>query len=134
MTGKKHTYLIIAHSNFYILEKLLLLSDDTRNDIFIHIDLKCNNFDFKYFKNIPQRSNIYFTERNSVIWGNISQIKTELILFKTASSKKKYQYYHLISGVDLPIKSQDYIHHFFDRNNGREFIGYMNCWNKDRVT
>lgn len=134
MTGKKHAYLIIAHSNFYILEKLLLLLDDTRNDIFIHIDLKCDNFDFKYFTNIPQRSNIYFTERNSVIWGNISQIKTELILFKTASSKKKYQYYHLISGVDLPIKSQDYIHHFFDRNNGREFIGYMNCWNKDRVT
>ena len=51
---KKHTYLIIAHNNFYILEKLLLLLDDERNDIYIHIDKKVNNFDFDYFENLSK--------------------------------------------------------------------------------
>ena len=34
----KHAYLIIAHQNFHILERLLLLLDDSRNDIYLYID------------------------------------------------------------------------------------------------
>lgn len=37
---KKHAYLIMAHNNWKILEKLLILLDDKRNDIYLHIDLK----------------------------------------------------------------------------------------------
>lgn len=36
----KHAYLIIAHSNLEQLQQLLLLLDDPRNDIYIHLDLK----------------------------------------------------------------------------------------------
>lgn len=35
---KKHAYLIIAHNDFEILENLIILLDDMRNDIYIHID------------------------------------------------------------------------------------------------
>ncbi len=34
-----------------------------------------------------------------------------------------YEYYHLLSRVDLPIKSQDDIHDFFRANQGKEFFG-----------
>lgn len=34
----------------------------------------------------------------------------------------KYDYYHLLSGVDLPLKNQNHIHDFFDRHRGREFV------------
>lgn len=105
----KHAYLIIAHNNFYILEKLIKLIDDLRNDIYIHIDKKVKNFDFDYYKSIVKFSNLTFVDRIKVNWGGFSQIKSELILFKEAS-RKEYSYYHLISGVDLPIKSQEYIH------------------------
>lgn len=37
---KKHAYLIIAHNNWKILERLLILLDDNRNDIYLHIDRK----------------------------------------------------------------------------------------------
>lgn len=120
----KHAYLIIAHNNFYVLEKLLKLIDDSRNDIFIHVDKKINKFDFNYFKSIPKYSEINFVERVRVSWGGFSQIKAELNLFKR-SSKNKYKYYHLISGVDLPIKSQNYIHDFFDKNSECEFLTYL---------
>ena len=46
---QKHAYLIMSHNDFYILEKLLRLLDDRRNDIYVHIDKKVKNFDFKYF-------------------------------------------------------------------------------------
>lgn len=36
----KHAYLIMAHNEFDILEKQLILLDDYRNDIYIHIDKK----------------------------------------------------------------------------------------------
>ena len=117
----KHAYLIIAHNNFYILEKLILLIDDIRNDIYLHIDSKVKNFNFDHFKNLTEFSDVYFTERLNVGWGSFSMIKTELNLFKVAS-KKNYEYYHLISGVDLPIKTQDYIHDFFNKHKGTEFL------------
>ena len=39
-----------------------------------------------------------------------------------AAIKGNYDYYHLISGMDLPIKTQKEIHEFFENNKGKEFI------------
>lgn len=119
----KHAYLIIAHNDFYILEKLLLLLDDKNNDIYIHIDKKVKDFDFNYYKNLIKKSNIYFIERIDVRWASFSQIECELLLLKEAT-KNKYDYYHLLSGVDLPLTSQKKIHEFFQNNNGKEFVHF----------
>ena len=62
-------------------------------------------------------------ERISVEWGNFSQVECELLLMRTARKHGDYSYYHLLSGVDLPIKSQDYIHKFFSKP-GKNFIGF----------
>lgn len=122
----KHAYLIIAHNEPYILEKQLKLIDDERNDIYIHIDKKWKNFDFDYFKKIVKKSNLYFIPRLDVRWGTYRQIECELLLLKMAYSNK-YAYYHLISGIDMPLKSQDEIHAFFNENNGYEFI-HFDCY------
>ena len=60
----------------------------------------------------------------AVYWGDISQVQVEYMLFERAFSQGPYAYYHLLSGVDLPIKSQDYIHAFFQKNQGKEFVGF----------
>ena len=44
---KKHAYLIIAHNNFEQLKNLIHALDDTRNDIYVHIDKKASVY--KYF-------------------------------------------------------------------------------------
>ena len=54
-------------------------------------------------------------------WGDFSQVECELALFKEAA-QGHYDYYHLLSGVDLPIKPAEYITEFFDRNRGKEFF------------
>ncbi|EJT5920914.1 beta-1,6-N-acetylglucosaminyltransferase [Clostridium perfringens] len=120
---KKHAYMIIAHNEFEILEKLIVLLDDERNDIYLHIDKKVKDFPFHYFKGLVKKSNIEFVERKDVRWGAPSQIECELELLK-ASTKNNYSYYHLISGVDLPLKSQNEIHKFFEDNEGKEFIHF----------
>lgn len=119
----KHAYLILAHSEFKLLQILVSCLDDFRNDIFVHIDYKV--------KVLPElrteKSGLYLLEnRLDVRWGDVSQIQAEYALFETALANGPYQYYHLLSGVDLPLKSQDYIHQFFNENIGKEFIGYTN--------
>lgn len=122
---KKHAYLVMVHNNLYILERLIKMLDHINNDIYIHIDRKVKNFDFNYFLGVPKKSKIFFTERIKVYWGHYSQVQCELILLKEAT-KQEYAYYHLLSGVDLPLKSQDYIHHFFEKNEGKEFVHFCN--------
>jgi hypothetical protein len=63
--------------------------------------------------------------RVDVRWGDYSVLEAELHLFESASLKNSYEYYHLLSGVDMPLKSQDFIHQFFENNRGKEFIGYF---------
>src|SRR5665647_2704495 len=120
----KHSYLILAHNNYYILERLIKLLDDDRNDIFIHVDKKVVGFDEGYFLKQVKKSALFFIQpRVDVKWGHITFVEAEFLLFRRAYEHGQYSYYHLISGVDLPIKSQDYIHSFFDQNNGKEFLG-----------
>lgn len=121
---KKHAYLIIAHDKYEQLQVLLRLLDDPRNDIYIHIDKKSPPLNLG--SSDIANSAIYIIpdkDRIDVRWGDVSQIECELLLYKTAYSTYHYAYYHLLSGYDLPIKTQDYIHSFFDAHSGKNFIG-----------
>lgn len=122
-TKHKHAYLISAHNNFELLRVLVKLLDDERNDLYIHIDKKVGKFNKDYIMSVIKFSNVFFIKRINVTWGGYSQIQNELNLLKEAS-KNSYKYYHFLSGVDLPLKNQDYIHNFFDENSGKEFIHF----------
>lgn len=117
----KHAYLIIVHNEPEILRILLSFLDDERNDIYIHIDKKAS-FNVTSLK--TEKSCLYVLPVHiDARWGDFSLVEVELLLFREAYSKGPYAYYHLLSGVDLPIKSQDYIHDFCGKYQGREFIG-----------
>lgn len=120
---KKHAYLFIVLNNFKVLEKSLRLVDDERNDIYIHLDKKSNNKEeLEKITEQLKKSNIYFTERTDVRWGSYSQVECELLLLKQATQVCKYKYYHLLSESDMPLKTQNEIHNFFENNEGTEFI------------
>ena len=124
----KHAYLIIAHTEFILLENLVRILDYPDNDIFIHIDKK-TNYDIKYAPTFSRILTVPNERRVDVRWGEDSQIHSELALYLLATQNGTYDYYHLLSGVDMPIKPQDYIHKFFKEHAGTEFIGFMqNAW------
>lgn len=118
----KHAYLIMCHSNFKILAKLVSALDNPRNDIYIHVDSKVNSLNKLKKMLTVKKATLTFTRRINVNWGGFSQIKAELILLEEAT-KNEHAYYHLMSGVDMPLKSQEEIFRFFDDNQGQEFIG-----------
>ena len=122
---ERHAYLILAHSNWEQLQILISLLDDPRNDIFIHIDAK-SDISSLHLKTL--HSEIVYTKRIDVRWGNVSLIEAELSLFEQASTTR-HSYYHLLSGIDLPLHSQNYIHNFL-RGKNYEYIGFgRNDWN-----
>lgn len=118
---KKHAYLIMAHTQPELLKKLLELLDDERNDIYLHIDSKAKDYPLEEVASVLKKSKCIFTERTDVKWGSYSQINCEMVLLKEAT-KQMHSYYHLLSGMDLPIKSQDEIHAFFEKHDGLEFV------------
>ena len=119
---QKHAYLIMAHNEPQVFRSLLSLLDDGRNDLFVHIDRKAAIDDFEF---VPQHSRICYVDRLDVRWGGFSQIAAELTLMEKASSVRAYAYYHLLSGVDLPLRSQDEIHAFFDGQPvAKEYVGF----------
>lgn len=120
----KHAYLIIAHNEFEVLQTLLTAIDDSRNDIYVHIDRKVTQVPHLTCHNAQLH---LLEERIDARWGDYSLVETELRLFERAVSNGRYDYYHLISGVDLPIKSQDYIHQYCTEHLGTEFIGFASA-------
>lgn len=119
----QHAYLIIAHNDFSLLEKLLTLIDYEHNDIYLHVDKKSKNFEPNKVEKCINKSKLIFVDRLDVQWGGDSLVACELLLLQEAT-KKKYDYYHLLSGVDLPLKTQPYIHDYFRKNSGNEYIDF----------
>lgn len=128
----KHAYLIVAHNEWNILKKLIKLLDYEENDIYIHIDIKAKKLNKKELLECVKYASIEFVPSLSIGWGGESQIKCELLLLKTAT-KLYHDYYHLISGVDLPIKSHKETMDFFKNNFGKEFIEFDNKYDYKKI-
>ena len=120
----KHAFLIIAHNHKEQLINLVKLLDDPLNDIYIHIDQKVHLIDDAELRSACQSSQINIYRNVKVAWGAFSQIECELTLLREAI-KEEHVYYHLISGVDLPIMKNEEIHKFFEKYAGKEFVHFQ---------
>lgn len=119
----RHAFLVIAHNNWHQLKTLLSMLDYEGHDIYLHVDAKSKDFDQKYFQNFLKYSKLYIYQKYKVYWGGYVQVETELFLMKQAAFHK-YDYYHIISGADLPLVTMRAFDAFFERNNGYEFVSF----------
>lgn len=123
---RKHAYLIICHGEISILKKTLELLDSEYHDFYIHLDKKGKNL--KRLQDGLRRTvkvgNIVFLKSKKISWGGYSLTKCELLLLKKAT-KGNYEYYHLLSGCDLPLKSSIEIYNYFHERRGTEFVQYQ---------
>lgn len=119
----RHAYMIMAHNQFELLELLVKCLDWPQNDIYIHVDAKVKAFDLERFEGLTKHSPVYFTERFDIGWGGDGMIFCELAMLKQAV-RGGYDYYHLLSGVDLPLRSAAQIQAFFEENRGYEFLHF----------
>lgn len=113
----KVCYLILAHNNFIHLERLVkALDDEYASSFYIHIDKKVRSK--QTFSN--PKINI-IPEHFDIQWGTFSMVKATLALFNHAMNNvEKADYYILLSGVDYPIRSKQYLQNLL--STGKEYI------------
>lgn len=96
--------------------------DNERNDIYLHIDAKAG-FDCASYHPVFSKVH-YIQNRIDGRWGDFSLVEIEFALIRAAVQLGQYSHLHLLSGVDLPVKSQDFIHDYCQANPNTLFIGY----------
>ena len=67
----RHAFLIMAHCNFYILEKMVQILDNENVGIYIHVDKKAKNFNAHTIQDKVKKASLYFIERRNLQWGGI---------------------------------------------------------------
>jgi hypothetical protein len=112
----KICYLILAHNNFRHLDRLINALDGTDCTFFIHLDKKVVQ---KYF---PQYNNVeVIPERTDINWGGFNMVEATLALMKRGLEYSPgADYYVLISGVDYPIRSKEFLYQQLEK--GKEYI------------
>lgn len=119
----KFAYLIMAHDNVEQLKKLLKVLDWEENEIFLHVDKKSEHINVDTISTFMCNAKIHIYQKFSVYWADITQTLCQIYLLQEAS-KTYHDYYHLLSGHDLPIKSHKEICSFFERNKGKQFVHF----------
>lgn len=119
----RHAYMILAHNSWQQLYKLISLLDSENADFYIHIDKRAKDFDAAYFKGVCRHSTVRFYSKYENYWGSYRLVESELFLLDKTIAHN-YDYYHMLSGTDLPIKPRGYIEKFFEDNPRKEFIHF----------
>ena len=126
----KHAYLIMAHNEPELLRLLLRRLDHKDNTIYLHCDSKFPG-DPEDLGALLQASSFHSLRRRNCRWGHYSLVQVELELLKAAVADG-HDYYHLLSGTDLPIRSHEEIDAFFQAHSGVEFVSLDKVANETR--
>jgi len=126
----KQAYLIAAHEHPSQLVRLVNKLDSPNANFYIHIDNKVRDvFSEKDIPELNGRANIHIQQLINVYWGGYSQVEATLLLLREAIKDKANGYFHLLSGVDYPLKPTAYIENFFEHNDN-DYVCYVPEENK----
>jgi hypothetical protein len=114
-------YLILAHKDPELLDRLVSKLSNPDADIYIQLD---NKADINEFKHIENSENINFIDKRiDTFWGNYSIIDATLTGFKQIlNTNKNYTHINLLSGQDYPLKSAQEIQDFLFANSDKTFM------------
>jgi len=116
-------HLVITYTSPLQTERMIRRMEHPAFDFYIHVDKKIDITSHLYLAKIP---NVYLIkDRVDVVWAGYKTVEATLRSVKEIfNSGRSYEYVHLMSGQDYPIKSAPYIHEFFSVNSGKEFLEF----------
>ncbi|MDB5157364.1 MAG: hypothetical protein JWR50_2071 [Mucilaginibacter sp.] len=124
-------YLIIAHKNIEQIATFinLVTRKNDRSFCFLHLDDNLGNGEYTdSIKKLIDTPNYQILEnRVAISWGGFNMVEASLRLIKAAVSfsKKEFDYLALVSGADLPLKSNEFINDFLSQNSGNEYLQHF---------
>ena len=120
---QRHAFLITAHSKKEQLKNLLSLLDDPAHDIYLHIDQKARDFTEQELSACAPHSRVFFAPRQDARWG--SEVFIDVIVsLVSMACREEHAFYHLLSGVDLPLRPLDEVRAYFEAHAGEEFVSF----------
>ncbi len=116
-------HLLITYTDPLLTEKMIRKMEHPQFDFYIHVDKKMDITSHLFLAKMP---NVYLIkDRVDVVWGGYNTVEATLRSVKEIFSKGiEYDYIHLMSGQDYPIKPAWFIYNFFEENKGKEFTEY----------
>ncbi|MEW6559306.1 MAG: beta-1,6-N-acetylglucosaminyltransferase [Pseudomonadota bacterium] len=114
-------YLILAHDQPTHLRALIECLSTRDSHFYVHIDRKSRLEDF----DLPRSPRVHvLQERVRVFWGDYSQVEAIVTLMRAALAQpgQRHPRFVLLSGADYPVRSNAFIHHFFEKHEDLEFI------------
>lgn len=126
----RHAFCIMAFNDYEQLIKMLKILDSEKSDFYIHINALADMPDCNRIKEEVCKSKVYFTKRVPIVWGENGVLMAELVLLETAMQQEPYDYYHMLSGQDFPLKPLRELDTFLEENvynnpSGRALTNYM---------
>ena len=121
----RHAFLIIAHAEPRILSVLLRQLDHPGFDVYLHIDAKAPDMQQTFADYRPRRGGYQLIQQHvDVRWGDIGQVEVEMLLLRMAAKHGPYAYYHILSGVDLLLKTPEELCQAFSVQPLAEYVGF----------
>jgi hypothetical protein len=115
----KHAILITCYKDIDFINQIIEYFDYDF-DFFIHIDKKC-----KEKCNLKNTYRVHIYKQYKVYWGGLNHCKSILLLIKEAVNKGNYDYFHLITCSDFPIKPLSEFKSFFEQHKEQSFMEYF---------
>lgn len=116
-------HLIITYTNPLQTARMIERMQHPGFDFYIHVDKKIDITDHLFLARQP---NVFLIQnRVNVVWGGYNTVEATLQSVKEIlAAGRNYDYIHLMSGQDYPIKPADHIYRFFETNRGKEFLAF----------
>jgi hypothetical protein len=119
------TYLILAHRDLAQVANLIDALKAPFTSFYIHFDIKMNVERLRDYAVFTSKNVHVMKSRLNVNWGGYNMISATLQLLKSALQQKGPGYLILLSGQDLPLKSNDEICNFYRQNYGKQYIEFF---------
>lgn len=112
-------YLILAHNNFEHLSRLIDALNDDNSYFCVHLDKKAKGSYRATYPNVK-----IISQHIDIEWGGFGMIEATIALMRSGLQHfPNANYYALISGVDYPIRSKDFL--LRQLESGKEFIDIL---------
>lgn len=122
----KFAYLINAHKNAKHVMRLIDQLNNDRTDFVIHVSKISENGFWQEIKGLTKSyQNVYFCKREKSIHAGFAIVQATINGMETLlKAGSEFDYFHLLSGQDYPIKKNEEIFDFFKKNAGKEYMYY----------
>ncbi|OWV02731.1 MULTISPECIES: beta-1,6-N-acetylglucosaminyltransferase [unclassified Fibrobacter] len=124
---KKHVFMILAHNNPEYLNRMVSMLDAPNHFFIVHIDKKNELLlEHSAITLLKEKKNCTVFSEVSVNWGGLTQVLATLALVRKAlNSEDHYDYFHLISGCDLPLVSATEMDRMVENDSIKGYVGLV---------